>query len=61
MPNLFCSDKDYNPYSKWPCELCKSSLAGERHTVVEVDDNFNGDELEVCIDCYIEVIYGIEG
>jgi len=55
MSHLFCSDKEYTPYSTWPCELCKSTLAGERHTVVELDDNFNGNELEVCIDCYIEI------
>ena len=55
MTHFFCSDKEYTPYSKWPCELCKSSLAGERHIVVELDDNFNGEELEVCVDCYLKV------
>jgi ribosome-binding protein aMBF1 (putative translation factor) len=55
MSNLFCSDSDRIEYSRSACELCKSTLAGERYIVVELDDNFNGEELEVCVDCYLEV------
>jgi|TARA_R100000458_G_scaffold54498_1_gene57670 ribosome-binding protein aMBF1 (putative translation factor) len=55
MSELFLSDKERIVYSCIACELCKSTLAGERYIVVELDDNFNGDELEVCIDCALEV------
>jgi len=55
MANLFVSDVEPNPYSKAPCELCKSTLAGERHTVVEMNDNFEGIELDVCVDCVLKI------
>ena len=53
--HLFNSDQERIEYSRQPCELCKSSLAGERYIVVELDENFNGVELEVCVDCYLEI------
>lgn len=55
MPHLFISDKEPNPFSWTPCELCKSTLGGERHTVVEMNDNFEGEELEVCVDCCLKI------
>jgi ribosome-binding protein aMBF1 (putative translation factor) len=55
MTHFFCSDKAPDEFSWKPCELCKSTLGGERHTIVEMDDNFNGEELEVCVDCFLEI------
>jgi ribosome-binding protein aMBF1 (putative translation factor) len=53
--HLFNSDKERIEYSRHPCELCRSSLAGERYIAVQLDENFNGVELEICVDCYLEI------
>lgn len=41
-------------FSRYPCELCDSSLAGERMPAhaVDVDDDHKIYHFDVCVDCY---------
>jgi hypothetical protein len=55
MTYFFCSDKAPDPFSWTPCDLCESTLGGERHAVVEMDDDFNGVEHAVCVDCFLTI------
>jgi len=53
----YFSMKDAAPnFGSYPCELCHTSLAGERYDYIAFD-NDDVVELSLCVDC----VYDVEG
>lgn len=54
----FFSMKDAAPnFGSYLCELCHTSLAGERYDYIARDDDDDIVELSLCVDC----VYDVEG
>jgi len=52
---IFISDEERIEYSRQPCELCNSSIAGERYVAVEVDEHNNSAKMDICVDCVLKI------
>lgn len=58
-PSMEWYDLAGEPHFSWSgCEICGSSLGGNRYSAHAVDKNNNIIHFDVCVDCYYYIEYG---